>query len=45
VPPINPGDAPNLTNLFGNAMEQVKIEWARNRQVYEMHKNVNTALI
>jgi hypothetical protein len=45
VPPINPGDTPNLTNLFGNAMEQAKIEWARNRQVYEMHKNVNTALI
>jgi hypothetical protein len=46
VPPINPGDTPNLTNLFGNAMEQAKIEWAHNRQViYEMHKNVNTALI
>jgi hypothetical protein len=26
-------------------METAKIEWAHNRQVYEMHKNVNAALI
>jgi hypothetical protein len=32
-------------NLFGNAMETAKIEWAHNRQVYDMHKNVNAALI
>jgi hypothetical protein len=45
IPPSNPGDTPNLANLYGNAMEQAKLNWQHEKQVYEMHKNVNTVLI
>jgi hypothetical protein len=42
---MDPGEMPNLVNLFGNAMETAKIEWQHNCQAYDMHRNVNTALI
>ena len=45
VPPFNPGETPNFVNLFGNAMETAKIEWQHNRQAFDMHQNVNAALI
>lgn len=45
IPPTDPGDTPNIANLFGNAMEQAKLNWQHEKQVFDMHKNVNTALI
>jgi hypothetical protein len=45
VTPFNPGNTPNLVNLFGTAVETAKIEWQHNHQAYNMHQNVNTALI
>ena len=45
VLPIDPGDL-NIANCsaFGNDVEQTKIEWARQKQIYTMHKRVNEAL-
>jgi hypothetical protein len=44
-PPVDPGDTPNLANLYGNAMEGAKLNWRCKKQVFDMHKYVNTALI
>jgi hypothetical protein len=36
VPPMDPGEMP---------METAKIEWQHNHQTYDMHLNVNSALV
>jgi hypothetical protein len=45
IPPVDPGNTSNLANLYSNAMEQAKHNWQCKKQVFGMHKNVNTALI
>ena len=44
--PLDPGDAPDIANCsaFGNDVEATKIEWGKQKQVYNMHKRVNEAL-
>ena len=47
VPPVDPGDMPNLLGLsaFGNEAEQTKVIFYKQKQIFDMHKNVNDALV